>query len=384
MSHDSAKPFNTLPLLPPAANLETVGILKACISARVALAGLKQAGELLPNQELLINLLPILEAKDSSEIENIVTTTDKLFQFSKEEGQADSATKEALRYRTSLRQGFAALEKRPITTNSAVETCSIIKGVPMAIRHDFGTTLANTATGKVTYTPPQGEDLIRDLLANWEQFLHADDGLDPLIKMAAAHYQFEAIHPFEDGNGRTGRTINILYLIEQGLLTLPILYLSRHILSTKSDYYRLLQGITEHGDWEAWILYLLQAVEITSQWTTHKIAAVRNLVDHAKEHVRNHLPKIYSHELVQVIFEQPYCRIQNLVERDLAKRQTASVYLKQLCQIGVLQEIQAGKEKLFVHPKLLQLMTTDENDFTPYKVQTCPNFQNIPGRQSPT
>ena len=370
MSHDSAKPFNTLPLLPPAANLETVGILKACISARVALAGLKQAGELLPNQELLINLLPILEAKDSSEIENIVTTTDKLFQFSKEEGQADSATKEALRYRTSLRQGFAALEKRPITTNSAVETCSIIKGVPMAIRHDFGTTLANTATGKVTYTPPQGEDLIRDLLANWEQFLHADDGLDPLIKMAAAHYQFEAIHPFEDGNGRTGRVINILYLIEQGLLTLPILYLSRHILSTKSDYYRLLQGITEHGDWEAWILYFLQAVEITSQWTTHKIAAVRNLVDHAKEHVRNHLPKIYSHELVQVIFEQPYCRIQNLVERDLAKRQTASVYLKQLCQIGVLQETQAGKEKLFVHPKLLQLMTTDENDFTPYKVQT--------------
>jgi len=366
MTYDPAKPFNTLPTLPPAANLETVSILKACINARAALAELKQAGELLPNQELLINLLPILEAKDSSEIENIVTTTDKLFQYSKEEAQADSATKETLRYRTSLRQGFAALENRPITTNSAVEICSIIKGAPMSIRHGSGTKLANAATGKVAYTPPEGEELLRDLLANWEQFLHAEDGLDPLIKMAAAHYQFEAIHPFEDGNGRTGRVINILYLIEQGLLTLPILYLSRHILKTKSDYYRLLRGVTESDNWEAWIIYFLHAVETTSQWTTQKIGAVRNLVEHTKAYVRQQLPKIYSHELVNIIFVQPYCRIQNLVERDLAKRQTASVHLKQLCEIGVLEEIQSGKEKLFVHPKLLQLMSTDENDFTPY------------------
>lgn len=366
MSYDPAKPFNTLPALPPAANLETVGILKACITARAALAELKQAGELLPNQELLINLLPILEAKDSSEIENIVTTTDKLFQYSKNEAQADSATKEALRYRTSLRQGFAVLEKRPINTNAAVEVCSIIKGSPMAIRHGSGTQLANARTGQIAYTPPEGENLLRDLLANWEQFLHAEDGFDPLIKLAVAHYQFEAIHPFEDGNGRTGRVINILYLIEQGLLTLPILYLSRHILSTKTDYYRLLRSVTEHDDWETWILYFLNAVETTSQWTTRKIAAVRNLVEHTKEHLRQQLPKIYSHELVNVIFEQPYCRIQNLVERGLSKRQTASVYLKQLCQIGVLEETQHGKEKLFVHPKLLLLMTTDENDFTPY------------------
>lgn len=316
---------------------------------------------------MLINLLPILEAKDSSEIENIVTTTDKLFQYSKEDALADNATKEALRYRTSLRQGFAALEKRPITTNTAVDICSTIKGAPMSIRRGLGTTLTNTATGKTTYTPPEGGDLIRDLLANWESFLHTHDGLDPLIKMAVAHYQFEAIHPFEDGNGRTGRIINILYLINQGLLTLPILYLSRHILNTKSDYYGLRRGITEKGEWEAWILYFLHAVEITSQWTSNKIAAVRELVEHTKEHVRQNLPKIYSHELVQVIFEQPYCRIQNLVERGLAKRQTASVHLKQLCQIAVLQEIQAGREKFFVHPKLLHLMTTDENSFTPYE-----------------
>ncbi|MEM9158620.1 MAG: Fic family protein [Verrucomicrobiota bacterium] len=366
MTYDPARPFNSLPMLPPEVNLETVSILKACIKARAALAELKQAGELLPNQELLINLLPILEAKDSSEIENIVTTTDKLFQYSKEEAQADSATKEALRYRTSLRQGFMALEKRPITTNSVVEICSMIKGAPMSIRHSSGTKLANAATGKVAYTPPEGEDLLRDLLSNWEQFLHAEDGLDPLIKMAVAHYQFEAIHPFEDGNGRTGRVVNILYLIEQGLLTLPILYLSRHILKTKSDYYRLLSGVTENGNWEEWILYFLHAVETTSSWTTQKIAAVRKLVEHTRDHVRQQLPKIYSHELVNVIFEQPYCRIQNLVERGLAKRQTASVYLKRLCQIGVLLESQSGKEKLFVHPKLLRLMTADENEFMPY------------------
>ncbi len=367
---DPTVPFNTLPPLPPQTDLESVDILKACISARASLAELKQAGELLPNQELLINLLPILEAKDSSEIENIVTTTDKLFQFSKEEAQADSATKEALRYRTSLRQGFSDLEKRPLTTNSAVEICSIIKGKPMRIRQGAGTALANATTGKITYTPPEGEDLIRDLLANWESFLHTDDGLDPLIKIAVAHYQFEAIHPFDDGNGRTGRVLNILYLIEQEMLTLPILYLSRHILKTKSVYYRRLHSVTVGAEWEPWILYFLQAIEITSKWTNRKIGAVRQLVEQAKEHVQTHLPKTYSHELIQVIFEQPYCRIQNLVERDLAKRQTASVYLKQLCQIGVLRELQAGKEKLFVHPKLLKLMTTDECDFTPYSLQT--------------
>ena len=360
------KPFNDLPLLPPRANCETVNILRACIPARTALAELKLAGELLPSPGLLINLLPILEAKDSSAIENIVTTTDKLFQYAKEEAQADSATKEALRYRTALRQGFEALAKRPLTTNSAVEICSVIKGKPIAIRHSLGTTLANATTGAVTYTPPEGEDLLRDLLANWETFLQADDSLDPLVKLAIAHYQFEAIHPFEDGNGRTGRVLNILYLIERGLLTLPILYLSQYILQNKSDYYRLLLAVTQSDAWEAWILYFLKAVESTATWTTRKIAAIRALVEHARAHIKDNLPKIYSHELVQVIFEQPYCRIQNLVERDLAKRQTASVYLKQLCEIGVLQETQSGKEKLFAHPKLIELLRTDNNDFRPY------------------
>lgn len=236
----------------------------------------------------------------------------------------------------------------------------------MDIRQSSGIALVNQASGQITYTPPEGESLLRDQLANWEQFLHANDGLDPLIKMAVAHYQFEAIHPFEDGNGRTGRILNLLYLIEQDLLSLPILYLSRYILENKRDYYRHLLAVTSEGNWEGWIRYILQAVAETSIWTLAKITAVRELVQHTRQHVRAQLPKIYSHELLELIFEQPYCRIHNLVESGIAKRQTASVYLKQLCDIGVLTEQTAGKEKLFVHPKLIQLMTQPAHSYTPY------------------
>jgi len=366
MAWQPDEPYNELPGLPPAINLETVSILKACIPARAALAELKQAGELLPNQGLLINLLPLLEAKDSSEIENIVTTTDRLFQYSAEEGQADPATKEALRYRTALNTGYRNLATRPLCTNTAIEICSTIKGMQMDVRKVSGTALANQHTGEVISTPPEGEQVLRAMLTNWENYLHQKDEVDPLIKMAVAHYQFEAIHPFLDGNGRTGRVINSLYLIDVGLLTLPILYLSRYILQNRQNYYRLLHEVTTTENWEEWILYMLKGVEITSNWTTQKIAAVRKLIDHTTNTIQQRLPKIYSHELVQIIFEQPYCRISNLVENNIAKRQTASVYLKQLTEIGVLNEKKAGKEKLFVNPKLIQLMTQDNNNFKPY------------------
>lgn len=372
MSWQPDQPFNDMPLLPPPKGAtESIAVLKACIPARAALAELKQAGELLPNQTLLINLLPLLEAKDSTEIENIVTTSDKLFQYAQEESVADPATKEALQYRTALYEGFVQLAQKPLCTSTAVQVCSTIKATQMDIRKVPGTTLSNQATGKIIYTPPDGEARLRDLLANWEQFIHKEEEdplakTDPLIKMAVSHYQFEAIHPFTDGNGRTGRVLNMLYLIEQQLLTLPILYLSRYILQHRAEYYRLLTQVTSDGAWEEWILYMLTAVAQTAIWTTQKIAAVREFIEHTGDHIKRALPKIYSHELVQVIFEQPYCRIANLVERDIAKRQTASVYLKQLTEIGVLNEIQVGKEKLFVHPKLIQLMTFDNNETNPY------------------
>jgi Fic family protein len=207
---------------------------------------------------------------------------------------------------------------------------------------------------------------LHDLLTNWERFLHDDDDIDPLIKMAVGHYQFEAIHPFYDGNGRTGRILDVLYLIECGLLTLPILYLSRFIVHNKQDYYSLLNQVTKDQNWENWLLFMLKGIEQTAIWTCDKITAIKALSESTTDYIKAQLPKIYSYELVQLIFEQPYCRISNLVERDIAKRQTASTYLKQLADIGVLQEINSGKEKLFVHPRLMTLMTKDNNSINAF------------------
>jgi Fic family protein len=359
------EPFNALPPLPPETDLETKAILKRCISARAALAELKQAAELIPNQGVLINTLPLLEAQASSEIENIITTTDRLFRFREVDDNADAPTKEALRYSRALLEGFQSLRERPFVTRTAEEICSLIKGMEMRVRRVPGTALARQ-TGEIVYTPPVGEDLLRSLLANWERFLHEATEIDPLIRMAVAHYQFEAIHPFTDGNGRTGRVLNSLFFISQDLLTLPILYLSRYIIQHKADYYRLLRGVTQADAWEDWVLFMLKGVEETARWTVAKIATIRKLQAHTVEHVRNAAPKIYSHELVNLIFELPYCRIQNLTEREIAGRQTASVYLKELVKIGVLEEKPVGREKLFIHSKLMRLLTREPNDFAPY------------------
>ncbi len=367
MSWHPEKPDNDLPLLPPAVELETKAVLKRCIVARTALAELKQAAELIPNQAMLINTLPILEAKDSSEIENIVTTTDRLFRFvGSDEAHADPATKEALRYRSALYEGWQTLAQRPINTNMAESICSQIKGVNTAVRKVPGTAFANDKTGEIISTPPAGEKMLRDLLSNWERFLHEQPELDPLIRMAVMHYQFEAIHPFTDGNGRTGRILNILYLVQEELLTLPILYLSRYIIANKRQYYSGLLAVTREQAWEPWLLYMLEAVESTAQWTTQKIISIRDLADHTADYVQQQLPKIYSRELIDTIFEQPYCRISNLVQANIAKRQTASEYLKKLVSIGVLVEQQVGRERIFVHPKLIQLITSDNNELERY------------------
>ena len=359
-------PYNALPDLPPAVDLETRLVLKQCIPARAALAELKQAAELIPNQGMLINTLPLLEAQASSEIENIVTTTDKLFQFQNIDERADPITREALRHSSALLEGFHALKRHPLNTRTAEQVCTRIKGIQMQVRRIPGTALASGRSGTVIYTPPVGEDLLRTKLANWERFLHEALDIDPLIRMAVGHYQFEAIHPFTDGNGRTGRVLNSLFLIQEGLLTLPILYLSRYIIANKADYYRLLIGVTREQAWEAWVLYILKGVEETATWTTAKIAAIRSLQAMTVEHVKQAAPKIYSHELVDLIFELPYCRIQNVIDRNIARRQAASRYLKQLSDIGVLKEVTAGREKLFIHPKLMQLLTRDGNRIAPY------------------
>ena len=362
------KPYNELPLLPPpVAHIDSKAILKRCIRARVALAELKQAAELIPNSTVLVNAIPLLEARASSEIENIVTTTDKLFEFADiAEDRADAATKEALRYRTALYEGTKMVQRRMLTTDMAIQICSTVKGVELDIRADPGTTLKSRMTGETIYTPPVGQRLLIDLLDNWADFMHRSDEIDPLVRMAVQHYQFEAIHPFSDGNGRTGRILNILFLVELGLLDSPILYLSRFIIQHKAAYYRLLQQVTRDQAWESWIGFILDGVEETCTWTTDKIKSIRELMDHTAAFVQQNLPKIYSWELVALLFKQPYCRIGNLVHAGIAKRQTASVYLKQLCDLGILREIKSGRENIFVHPKYIELLTGEENVWVYY------------------
>jgi Fic family protein len=358
MAFDPSKPFNDLPTLPPAGEIESRRALKACVDARAALAELRGAGNLIPNQAVLINSIPILEAQASSEIENIVTTTDRLFQYASDgNAQADPATKETLNYRKALYVGSDLLQRRSISTQMAATICSIVKGVDMDVRNTPGTALINQKTGDVIYTPPEGERRLRDMLANWENYLHNAEDVDPLIRMAVAHYQFEAIHPFIDGNGRTGRVLNLLYMIEQKLLDTPVLYLSRYIIEHRIDYYQHLLYVTTEQKWEDWICYMLTAVTDTARRTTAKIGAIRDLLDATADRIKREAPRIYSRELAEIIFVQPYSRIGNIVDAGIAQRQSASQYLKALCDIGVLEERKSGREKLFINPALLKVLT---------------------------
>jgi len=358
MPFDPQKPYNDLPLLPPDGDLETKVVLKKAISANKALAELKGAGELIPDQSLLIQTIGLQEAKLSSEIENIVTTNDELYRAFADEGQRTNPhTKEVLRYKDALWHGFNLIkqENRPLTTGLFVELFQIIKETTAGVRRIPGTKLANSQ-GDIIYTPPEGEAVIRDKLANLEKFLYDHDDLDPLIKLAVIHYQFEAIHPFTDGNGRTGRIINILYLIEAGLLDIPILYLSRHIINNKSSYYSGLRRVTEEHAWEPWILYTLDAVEQTAKTTRERILAIRNLMNEGIELVKRELPKVYSKDLLEVLFRQPYCKIRFLELAGIAQRQTASSYLRELTRIGLLQSIKVGREYYYINTKLLKIL----------------------------
>ncbi|HRN84042.1 MAG TPA: Fic/DOC family N-terminal domain-containing protein [Hyphomicrobium sp.] len=362
------RPHNDLSPLPPQAEIETRPVLKKWGLARTALAELRLAGQTIPDQSVLISVIPLLEAKDSSEIENIVTTNDALFrEASLGDDEGDPAAKEALKYRAALYHGLDTLSAKPLSARTAVEICRLLTGIDLDVRN-IPVTLSNRHTGEVIYTPPQEEARLRGLLANWETYLHADeDGLDPLIRMAILHYQFEAIHPFPDGNGRTGRILNVLTLIESGLLDLPTLYLSRYILRTRGDYYRLLGRVTSHGEWEAWVLYMLDAVQTTSSWTTGKIRAIRTLMEETHATVRDRAQHKVPRELIDLIFTQPYCRIANVVEKGIAKRQAASTYLKELARLGILEEEKVGRDKLFLHRKYFDLLQSEAHGFAPYE-----------------
>ena len=360
MIWDPSQPYNSLPLLPPKKDVETKKVLKSALIAGRSLAELKGLGDTIPNQSILINTLVLQEAKASSEIENIITTHDAVFRaYASQLKQIDPATKEVLRYREALWNGFKSLSKKPIlNTNLFIEIVQTITKNSAGIRNTPDTTLINASTDEIIYTPPNGEAIIKEKLKNLEDFIHVENNIDPLIKLAIIHYQFESIHPFTDGNGRTGRIINILYLIQQGLLDLPVLYLSKYITKNKADYYRLLNRVTSENEWEPWILYILDGVRETAQHTANRILEIKNLIEETNIYAKSKLPSfMYSKELIELLFKQPYVKGQFIVDAQIAKRQTAAEYLKGLEAIGVLENHKLGKENLYLNTRLFNLLS---------------------------
>jgi Fic family protein len=361
MAWIAAEPYNDLPALPPRSEIESRRVLKAAIEARSALASLDQAARRMTNPTVLINSIPILEAQASSEIENIVTTADDLFKYAQDESSATNpATKETLNYRTALFAGVGLVAARPLSANTAIEICTIVKGRQMDVRKLPGTYIGNPATQAAIYTPPVGESVIRDKLSNWERFVHEWEGLDPLIVMAIAHYQFEAIHPFEDGNGRTGRIINVLFLMGVGLISEPILYLSRYIIQNKDEYYRLLLEVTMDGNWQDWVIFMLEGIRVTALSTVAKIDQIQALQNDTLAQIRT-VTSAANADLLATLFEQPYCRIATVRKRCGVSRPTAANWLNALVEAGVLMSVRSGRDRLFVNVKFLELLIRPES-----------------------
>lgn len=340
-------------------DLKTPKILEALNEASRSLAELKGFANSIPNQHILINAITINEAKDSSAIENIVTTHDNIYKVLTESGYKDNNAKEVVDYRSAIWRGYNIIrEKGFINTNVLVELQSMIEHNNAGIRKTSGTNLKNSKTGEIIYTPPQEEKEIRDLLKNLEDYINNnDDGVDPLIKMALIHYQFESIHSFYNGNGRIGRILNVLYLVLNNLLDSPILYLSNYINNNKSEYYRLFSSFREEDNFEDWILYILKGIENTSKKTIELIKLILNEMDSYKTEFLTKLPKIYSDELLDSLFYEVYTRINYIEDKCGVTRQTASTYLNQLVEIGLLEYEKVGRESIYKNTRLIDLLS---------------------------
>lgn len=350
-------PHNDLPLLPPRADTETKNILRKTISAGRALAQLNGTLLNLPNPTLFLDTIYLQEAKASSEVENIITTNDELFKSLVADRKIeDSATKEVLSYKEALWLGLERLKKKPfISTNLCVSIVQCIKQNTASIRTTAGTTLSNTK-GEVIYTPPSDEKVIREKLANLEKFINEDETIDPLIKMAIMHYQFEAIHPFSDGNGRTGRILLLLYLKLSDLLETPAIYLSEYIIKNKTDYYKRLRDVTENNEWEAYILYMLDMIEETSMKGLERLNKITSTMEKTAEEIKKKLPKIYSRDLIEILFRLPYTKRQNLIDENIGNLKTVGNYLIALEENGFLKSVKVGKEKLYLNQQLLEIL----------------------------
>lgn len=349
---------NNLPILPPDAELETKFVLKQLSKTNRALAELKGYADTIPNKHILINAITINEAKDSSAIENIITTHDELYKAISQTGYKNPAAKEVVSYRTALWHGYEQVKKQEmLTTNVIVDVQAHIENNRAGIRTLPGTVLMNETTCETIYTPPSGKQEILSLMANLEKYVNEDfDGIDPLIKLAVIHYQFESIHPFYDGNGRTGRIINVLYLVLKGLLDSPILYLSRYIIRNKSTYYTLLQEVRTHGNWEAWIVYILKGIEVTSEETLVLVKRINTEVDTMTTEIKDKLPRIYSKELISLLFYEFYTKIQYIEEGLGISRRTSVNYLNALEREGFLVSEKLGKERIYQNKRLFDLV----------------------------
>jgi len=354
-----AKPHQ-IPSLPLQQDVETKTVLKRLNAVRAALARLNGVAESIPNERIILNTLSLQEAKDSSAIENIVTTHDELYTSDSITRQFTSlAAKEVYNYAQALLEGFNQVkESGLITINHILKLQALLEENDAGFRKVPGTALKNDQTGVTVYTPPQELDKIIDLMGNLEAFINDETltDLDPVVKMAIIHHQFESIHPFYDGNGRTGRIINILYLVKENLLKLPILYLSRYINQNKATYYRLLQETRETNNWEPWILYILDAVEETALQTSYIIREIKKLMVIHKQKIRSELPKIYSQDLINSLFKHPYTKIE-FIKNDLQiARKTAGRHLDQLCETGLITKNKIGKENYYFNNDLIELL----------------------------
>ena len=349
---------NLLSKLPPNAELETKYILKQLARSHRALAELKGFSEMIPNKNILINAITINEAKDSSEIENILTTHDELFKTMSSENYISPSAKEVVNYRTALWKGYELIKKNDfLSTNMIIDIHEVIEPDKGGVRKLPGTVLKNEATGEVIYTPPSGKEEILLYLDNLEQYINNDyDDIDFLIKLAIIHYQFECIHPFYDGNGRTGRIINVLYLVLKELLDSPILYLSKFIIRNKSAYYELLQSVTNEGKWEDWILFILQGVEETAEETLLLVKKINILLEKTAEEIRERFPNIYSRELVNLIFFEFYTKIGYIEEGLNISRKTAAKYLSILEEEGFLVSEKIGRERIYLNKELFKIV----------------------------
>ncbi len=350
--------LSTLPVQPQL-ELETKAVLRQTARAHRALAELKGAAATIPNQTILIDTLGLQEAKDSSAIENIITTEDELFQGDVFANQFPTASaKEVHNYATALKIGFDRVRQGFLRLDDVLAIQMAMEENRAGLRKLPGTVLKNAQTGEVVYEPPQDPAEVERLMANFLEYFHrseADDP-DPLIRMAVLHYQFESIHPFYDGNGRTGRILNLLHLVLHDLLELPVLYLSRYIVRNKADYYRGLQAVRENDAWENWLLYMMRAVEETSRDTLTRVQGIRNLMQETKNRLRDALPRLYSQDLLNNLFRHPYTKIE-FIERDLGvSRPTAMKYLAELEGIGLVRKTRKGRSNFYVNEALFDLL----------------------------